>query len=186
MNLKSNIYVAGHTGLLGSAIVRLLKEKGYTNIITKSSRELDLRKTESVEQFFKSYKIDVVILSAAKVGSIEENKNYPVEFLLDNLQIETNVISSAFINNIKSLIFISTSCIYPKNSPQPIKEEYLFNGPLETENEAYAIAKIAGLKLCEYYSKEYGVNYITVNPTNLYGVGDIFVQFIPMLFQQIL
>ena len=174
MNLKSNIYVAGHTGLLGSAIVRLLKEKGYTNIITKSSRELDLRKTESVEQFFKSYKIDVVILSAAKVGSIEENKNYPVEFLLDNLQIETNVISSAFKNNVKNLIFISTSCIYPKNSPQPIKEEYLFSGPLETENEAYAIAKIAGLKLCEYYSKEYGVNYITVNPTNLYGVGDIF------------
>ena len=174
MNLKSNIYVAGHTGLLGSAIVRLLKEKGYANIITKSSKELDLRKTESVEQFFKSNKIDVVILSAAKVGSIEENKKYPVEFLLDNLQIETNVISSAFKNNVKNLIFISTSCIYPKNSPQPIKEEYLFNGPLETENEAYAIAKIAGLKLCEYYSKEYGVNYITVNPTNLYGVGDIF------------
>ena len=163
MNLKSNIYVAGHTGLLGSAIVRLLKEKGYANIITKSSKELDLRKSESVEQFFKSNKIDVVILSAAKVGSIEENKKYPVEFLLDNLQIETNVISSAFKNNVKNLIFISTSCIYPKNSPQPIKEEYLFN-----------VAKTAGLKLCEYYSNEYGVNCVTVNPTNLYGVGDIF------------
>ena len=142
MKLNDNIYVAGHRGLLGSAIVRLLNEKGYKNIITKTSKELDLRNSIDVEEFFKSNKIDVVILSAAKVGSIEENKKYPAEFLLDNLQIETNVI--------------------------------IFNGPLEDENEAYGLAKIAGLKLCEYYSKEYGVNYITVNPTNLYGVGDIF------------
>ena len=130
MKLNDNIYVAGHRGLLGSAIVRLLNEKGYKNIITKASKDLDLRNSSDVEQFFKSNKIDVVILSAAKVGSIEENKKYPAEFL--------------------------------------------FNGPLEDENEAYGLAKIAGLKLCEYYSKEYGVNYITVNPTNLYGVGDIF------------
>ena len=174
MKLNDNIYVAGHRGLLGSAIVRLLNEKGYKNIITKTSKELDLRNSIDVEEFFKSNKIDVVILSAAKVGSIEENKKYPAEFLLDNLQIETNVISSAFKNNVKNLLFVSSSCIYPKNSPQPLKEEYLFNGPLEDENEAYGLAKIAGLKLCEYYSKEYGVNYITVNPTNLYGVGDIF------------
>jgi len=174
MKLNDSIYVAGHRGLLGSAIVRLLNEKGYKNIITRTSKELDLRNSADVEQFFKSNKIDVVILSAAKVGSIEENKKYPAEFLLDNLQIETNVISSAFKNNVKKLLFVSSSCIYPKNSPQPLKEEYLFKGPLEDENEAYGLAKIAGLKLCEYYSKEYGVNYITVNPTNLYGVGDIF------------
>lgn len=174
MKLNDNIYVAGHRGLLGSAIVRQLNEKGYKNIITKASKDLDLRNSSDVEQFFKSNKIDIVILSAAKVGSIEENKKYPAEFLLDNLQIETNVISSTFKNNVKNLLFVSTSCIYPKNSPQPLKEEYLFNGSLEDENEAYGLAKIAGLKLCEYYSKEYGVNYITVNPTNLYGVGDIF------------
>ena len=174
MNLKDNIYVAGHRGLLGSAIVRLLYEKGYKNIITKTSKELDLRISQDVEQFFKTNSIDIVILAAAKVGSIEENKKYPAEFLLENLQIETNVISSAFKNNVKNLLFVSTSCIYPKNSIQPLKEEYLLKGPLEAENEAYGIAKIAGLKLCEYYSKEYGVNYITVNPTNLYGIGDIF------------
>lgn len=174
MNLEDNIYVAGHRGLLGSSIVRLLNEKGYKNIITCTSKELDLRKSEQVEEFFNKENIDVVILAAAKVGSIEENKEYPAEFLLENLQIETNVISSAFKKGIKDLLFISTSCIYPQNSPQPLREEYLFNGPLEIENEAYGIAKIAGLKLCEYYTKEYGLNYITVNPTNLYGVGDVF------------
>ena len=174
MDLEDNIYVAGHRGLLGSAIVRLLNEKGYKNIITRTSKELDLRKSIDVEDFFNKEIIDVVILAAAKVGSIEENKKYPAEFLLENLQIETNVISSAFKNGIKNLLFVSTSCIYPQNSEQPLKEEYLFNGPLEAENEAYGIAKIAGLKLCEYYNKEYGLNYITVNPTNLYGVGDVF------------
>ena len=174
MDLKDNIYVAGHSGLLGSAITRLLKEKGYENIIKRNSKELDLRKSEDVELFFKENNIDVVILTAAKVGSIEENKKYPAEFLVDNLKIETNVINSAFNNNVENLIFVSTSCIYPKNSLQPIKEEYIFNGELESENEAYAIAKIAGLKMCEYYNKEYGLNYLTVNPTNLYGIGDIF------------
>lgn len=176
MNLNDNIYVAGHSGLLGSAICRLLKEKGYENIITRNSSDLDLRKEEDVEEFFKETSIDVVVLAAAKVGSIEENKKYPVEFLVDNLKIEINVINSAFKNGVKNLLFISTSCIYPEDSLQPIKEEYLFNGPLETENEAYGIAKIAGLKMCEYYNKEYGLNYITVNPTNIYGVGDIFDQ----------
>ena len=141
MNLKDNIYVAGHRGLLGSAIVRLLYEKGYKNIITKTSKELDLRISQDVEQFFKTNSIDIVILAAAKVGSIEENKKYPAEFLLENLQIETNVISSAFKNNVKNLLFVSTSCIYPKNSIQPLKEEYLLNGPLEAENEAYGMAK---------------------------------------------
>ena len=131
MDFNDNIYVAGHRGLLGSAIVRLLKKEGYKNIITKTSQELDLRNSEDVKQFFKINKIDVVILAAAKVGSIEENKKYPAEFLLENLQIETNVISSAFKNNVKNLLFVSTSCIYPKNSIQPIKEEYLLNGPLE-------------------------------------------------------
>lgn len=174
MNLDDNIYVAGHRGLLGSSIVRLLKEKGYKNIIACTSKELDLRKSEQVREFFNKENIDVVILAAAKVGSIEENKMYPAEFLLENLQIETNVISSAFKNGIKDLLFVSTSCIYPQNSPQPLREDYLFNGPLEIENEAYGIAKIAGLKLCEYYNQEYGLNYITVNPTNLYGVGDVF------------
>lgn len=174
MELTDKIYVAGHRGLLGSAIIRLLKEKGYLNLVTRTSKELDLRNQQAVSEFFEKEKPDVVILTAAKVGSIEENKNYPAEFLLDNLQIETNVISSAFKNGVNNLLFVSTSCIYPDNSKQPLKEEYLFNGPLEKENEAYGIAKIAGLKLCEYYSKEYGVNYITVNPTNLYGINDVF------------
>lgn len=174
MDFNENIYVAGHNGLLGSAIVRLLNEKGYKNIIKRTSKELDLRKSEDVELFFKENDIDVVILTAAKVGSIEENKNHPTEFLVDNLQIELNVINSAFKNGVENLLFVSTSCIYPEGSQQPIKEEYLFDGPLEIENEAYGIAKIAGLKMCEYYNREYGLNYITVNPTNLYGIGDIF------------
>lgn len=174
MNFDDNIYVAGHSGLLGSSICRLLEEKGYKNIITCSSKDLDLRSEGQVEAFFENEQIDVVILAAAKVGSIEENKKYPAEFLMDNLKIETNVIHSAFNNGVKNLLFVSTSCIYPDGCNQPIKEEYIFDGPLELENEAYAIAKIAGLKLCEYYNKEYGLNYITVNPTNLYGVGDVF------------
>ena len=174
MNLNDNIYVAGHSGLLGSAICRLLKEKGYENIITRKSDKLDLRNENQVENFFEENSIDTVILAAAKVGSIEENKKYPAEFLVDNLKIETNVINSSFKNDVENLLFISTSCIYPKNSKQPIKEDYIFNGPLEYENEAYGIAKIAGLKMCEYYNREYGLNYITVNPTNIYGIGDVF------------
>lgn len=174
MNKNDKIYVAGHNGLLGSAIIRILKEKGYYNIITKTSQELDLRNSNKVNNFFKTETPDIVILAAAKVGSIQENNEFPVEFLSDNIQIEINVINSSFKNNVKNLIYISSSCIYPQNSEQPLKEEFIFKGPLETENEAYGLAKLVGLKLCEYYNKEYNLNYITVIPTNLYGINDKF------------
>lgn len=174
MDKTDKIYVAGHNGLLGSSIVRLLNKKGYNNLITKSSKELDLRNSQEVDRFFKNNNPDIVILTAAKVGSIKENVEYPVEFLSDNIQIEVNVINSAFKNGIKDLIFVSSACIYPENSKQPLKEEYIFNGKLETENEAYGFAKLVGLKLCQFYNKEYGTNYVTVVPTNLYGVGDKF------------
>lgn len=174
MEKSDKIYVAGHNGLLGSAIVRLLNEKGYTNLITKSSKELDLRNSQDVESFFSENSLDVVILAAAKVGSIKENVDFPVEFLSDNIQIEINVINSAFKNGVKNLLFVSSACIYPENSKQPLKEEYIFNGHLEPENEAYGFAKLVGLKLCQFYNKEYGTNYIAVVPTNLYGVNDKF------------
>lgn len=174
MEKTDKIYVAGHNGLLGSAIVRLLQKKGYNNLITKSSKELDLRNSVDVENFFKENTPDVVILVAAKVGSIKENVTYPVEFLSDNLQIEINVINSAFKSGVKDLLFVSSACIYPENSKQPLKEEYIFNGRLEKENEAYGFAKLVGLKLCQFYNQEYGTNYVTVVPTNLYGVGDTF------------
>ena len=174
MDKFDKIYVAGHNGLLGSAIVRLLNEKGYTNIITKSSRELDLRNQHDVESFFKEHCPDVVILAAAKVGSIKENVEFPVEFLSDNIQIEVNVINSAFKSGVENLLFVSSACIYLENSKQPLKEEYIFNGRLEPENEAYGFAKLVGLKLCQFYNQEYGTNYVTVVPTNLYGVNDKF------------
>ena len=174
MEKTDKIYVAGHNGLLGSAIVRLLQKKGYNNLITKSSKELDLRNSVDVENFFKENTPDVVILVAAQVGSIKENVTYPVEFLSDNLQIEINVINSAFKSGVKDLLFVSSACIYPENSKQPLKEEYIFNGRLEKENEAYGFAKLVGLKLCQFYNQEYGTNYVTVVPTNLYGVGDTF------------
>lgn len=174
LDKNDKIYVAGHNGLLGSAIIRLLNKKGYKNIITKTSLELDLRNSYNVELFFEKNSIDVVILAAAKVGSIKENVQYPVEFLSDNLQIELNVINSAFKSGVKDLLFVSSACIYPEESKQPLKEEYIFNGKLESENEAYGFAKLIGLKLCQFYNKEYGTNYITVVPTNLYGENDKF------------
>lgn len=174
MEKSDKIYIAGHNGLLGSAVVRLLNEKGYNNLITKSSKELDLRNQQDVDSFFKEYSPDVVILAAAKVGSIKENVESPVEFLSDNIQIEVNVINSAYKNGVKDLLFVSSACIYPENSEQPLKEEYIFNGRLEPENEAYGFAKLVGLKLCQFYNKEYGTNYISVVPTNLYGVNDKF------------
>ncbi|WP_458405213.1 GDP-L-fucose synthase family protein [Methanobrevibacter sp.] len=174
MDINDKIYVAGHNGLLGSAIVSLLNQKGYNNLITKSSKELDLRNSHEVDEFFKDNNPDVVILAAAKVGSIKENVECPVEFLSDNIRIEVNVINSAFKNGVENLIFVSSACIYPENSKQPLKEEYIFNGRLEVENEAYGFAKLVGLKLCQFYNKEYGTNYVTVVPTNLYGVGDKF------------
>lgn len=174
MNKTDKIYVAGHNGLLGSAIIRLLKEKGYANLITKSSKELDLRNSKEVETFFKENSPDIVILAAAKVGSIKENIECPVEFLSDNIEIEINVINSAFKNGVKDLLFVSSACVYPENSPQPLKEEYIFKGQLEPENEAYGLAKLVGLKLCQFYNKEFNTNYVTAVPTNLYGVGDNF------------
>ena len=174
MDKTDKIYVAGHNGLLGSAIMRLLQKKGYNNLITRTSKELDLRNSIDVENFFKKNKPDIVILAAAKVGSIKENVEHPVEFLSDNIQIEINVINSAFKSGVKDLLFVSSACIYPENSKQPLKEEYIFNGRLEKENEAYGFAKLVGLKLCQFYNEEYETNYVTVVPTNLYGVGDNF------------
>lgn len=174
MEKSDKIYIAGHNGLLGSAVVRLLNEKGYKNLITKSSKDLDLRNQQEVESFFKEYSPDVVILAAAKVGSIKENVEFPVEFLSDNILMEVNVINSAYKNGVKNLLFVSSACIYPENSKQPLKEEYILNGRLEAENEAYGFAKLVGLKLCQFYNKEYGTNYVTVVPTNLYGVNDKF------------
>ena len=174
MKIDDKIYVAGHNGLLGSAILRLLKKEGYENIITKSSSELDLRKKDDVDLFFKNEKPDIVILAAAKVGSIIENKNFPVEFLSDNIAIETNVINASFKYDAEKLIFISSSCVYPTTAKQPLTEKDIFTGPLEKENEAYGLAKLVGLKLCEYYNKEYGKKFISVLPTNLYGENDKF------------
>lgn len=174
LNKDSKIYVAGHNGLVGSAIVRSLKEKGYVNIIKKAHKELDLTNQLHVENFFQNEKPDIVILAAAKVGGIGANIKYPAEFLMENLQMQCNVIKSAFNNEVKKLVFLGSSCIYPTNAPQPLKEEYLMSGYLEPTNEGYAIAKIAGLKLCEFYNKQYGSNFISVMPCNLYGINDNF------------
>lgn len=171
---NSKIYVAGHNGLVGSAIIRSLKEKGYKNLITKSRQELDLLNQAAVEAFFKKNKPEYVFLAAAKVGGILANKEKPAEFIYENLQIAINVINAAYKYKVKKLLFLGSSCIYPRLAPQPIKEEYLLTSPLEETNEAYAIAKIAGLKLCEFYNKQYGTKYISVMPTNLYGPNDNF------------
>lgn len=168
----SKIYVAGHNGMVGSAIVRLLKKAGFSNIVTRSSSELDLRNQADVNQFFQSEKPEFVFLAAAKVGGILANDTYRAEFLYDNIMIEANVIHAAYMNQVQKLLFLGSSCIYPKASQQPIKEEYLLQGALEPTNEPYAIAKIAGLKLCENYRRQYGCNFISAMPTNLYGVGD--------------
>lgn len=172
MEKDAKIYIAGHTGMVGSAITRNLKSKGYTNIIGKSFEDLDLTNQVAVEQYFKQEKPDYVILAAAKVGGIVANNTYRGEFIYQNLQIQNNVIHNAYLNNVKKLLFLGSSCIYPKNAPQPLKENYLLSSELEYTNEPYAIAKIAGIKLCESYNIQYGTNFISVMPTNLYGPND--------------
>lgn len=174
MNKDAKIYVAGHLGLVGSAIVRNLKLKGYSNLLYRSFEELDLTRQRDVEVFFEQEKPDYVILAAAKVGGIQANNTYPAEFIYDNLMIETNVIHSAYISGVTKLLFLGSSCIYPKFAPQPMKEEYLLTDSLEPTNEAYAIAKITGIELCKFYRRQYGVNYISAMPTNLYGINDNF------------
>lgn len=172
MDLNSKIYVAGHNGMVGSAIVRRLRQDGYSQIITRSSRELDLRNQQAVNDFFDAVKPEYVFLAAAKVGGIVANNTYRAEFLYDNLAMEVNVIHAAHTHFVKKLLFLGSSCIYPKLAPQPMKEEYLLTGILEETNEPYAIAKIAGIKLCEAYRDQYGSNFIAAMPTNLYGKGD--------------
>lgn len=168
------IYVAGHRGLVGSAIVRALEEKGFTNIIVKTSSELDLRNQQAVNDFYTEFKPKYVYLAAAKVGGILANDTYPADFIYDNLMIESNLIHGAYISGVKKLLFLGSTCIYPKECPQPIREEYLLTGPLEPTNEWYAIAKIAGIKMCQAYRKQYNCNFISGMPTNLYGPGDNF------------
>ena len=171
---NSKIYVAGHNGMVGSAIVRKLKSLGHNNLVLKSSKELDLRNLEDVTSFFKKERPEFVFLAAAKVGGILANSNYKADFIYDNLTIQNNVIKSAHLFKVEKLLFLGSSCIYPKNAPQPIKEEYLLTGLLETTNEPYAIAKIAGLKMCQYFREQYGCNFISIMPTNLYGENDNF------------
>jgi len=172
MNKNDKIYIAGHRGMVGSAIDRLLKKEGYTNLITRTSKELDLRNQQAVNDFFAIQKPDYVFMSAAKVGGILANNIYRAEFIYDNLMIELNVVHAAHQHQVKKMLFLGSSCIYPKMAPQPIKEEYLLTGVLEETNEPYAIAKIAGIKLCESYRRQYGSNFISVMPTNLYGPND--------------
>lgn len=174
MEKTSKIYVAGHRGMVGSAIVRRLEEQGFSHIIGRTSKELDLRRQKEVEDFFANERPDYVILAAAKVGGIHANNTYPAEFIYDNLMIETNIIHAAYLYKVKKLLFLGSSCIYPKMSPQPIKEEYLLTGPLEETNEAYAIAKISGIELCKFYRRQYGCDFISAMPTNLYGINDNF------------
>ncbi len=174
MNTASKIYVAGHRGLVGSAIVRRLGELGYSNLLLRTRSELDLVNEKAVDDFFAVEKPEYVFLAAAKVGGILANDSYPAEFLAENLRIQVNIIDSAYRHGASKLEFLGSSCIYPKLAPQPIKEEYLLTGPLEPTNEWYAIAKIAGIKLCQAYRKQYGFNAISLMPTNLYGPGDNF------------
>lgn len=174
-NLKNKkIYIAGHNGMVGSAIIRKLKSEGYHNLITINHSQLDLRNQKNTEDFIASTKPEIVIIAAAKVGGILANNTYRAEFIYDNLMIEANLIHSSFINKIEKLIFLGSSCIYPKFAPQPLKEEYLLSGLLEYTNEPYAIAKIAGIKLCENYYKQYGSNFFSIMPSNLYGPFDNF------------
>jgi GDP-L-fucose synthase len=172
MNKNSKIYVAGHRGLVGSAIVRNLKEKGYTNIIGKTHSELDLMDQIDVRKFFKEEKPEYVFLAAAKVGGIQANSTTPADFIYENMQMQNNIIKAAHDFKVTKLLFLGSSCIYPKNCPQPIKEEYLLSGYLEPTNEGYAIAKIAGLKMCQFFKRQYGDNFISCMPTNLYGPND--------------
>lgn len=174
LNLDDKIYVAGGRGLVGSAIIRELQRRGYSNIITKTSRELDLRNQAATMDYFYAERPEYVFLAAAKVGGIWANSTYPGEFIYDNLMIQNNIIQAAHAVSVKKLLFLGSSCIYPKLAPQPLKEEYLLSGELEPTNEPYAIAKIAGIKLCQAYRRQYGDNYISVMPTNLYGTNDNF------------
>ncbi len=172
MEKTDKIYVAGHRGLVGSAIVRSLKRSGYENIIGRTHRELDLTEQADVREFFKTEKPDIVVLAAAKVGGINANNTAPAEFAYSNMQIQCNVIQAAHENGVKKLLFLGSTCIYPRMAPQPIPEDALLTGPLETTNEAYAIAKISGLEMCKFYKRQYGDNYISCMPTNLYGPYD--------------
>ena len=176
IDLKQKIYVAGHRGMVGSAIVRALKEKGYQNIVTRTHAELDLTNQAAVQAFFEKEKPDQVYLAAAKVGGIHSNNTYPAEFIYDNLMVQNNVIHQAFVSGVKKLLFLGSSCIYPKYATQPMSEDALLTGKLEPTNEPYAIAKIAGIKMCESYNRQYGkshgIDYRSVMPTNLYGPGD--------------
>ena len=169
---QSRIYVAGHRGLVGSALVRRLQAKGYANLVTRTHAELDLCDQAAVRAFFTQEKPDCVILAAAKVGGIHANNTYPAEFIYSNLAIQTNVIHSAWQNNVRSLLFLGSSCIYPKNAPQPMTEDCLLTGPLEPTNRPYALAKIAGIEMCHAYNRQYGTRYMAVMPTNLYGPND--------------
>lgn len=174
MEKHARIYVAGHNGLVGSAIVKNLQSRGYSNLITRSSKELDLRDSSAVADFFLSEKPEYVFLAAAKVGGIVANNTYRADFIYENLMIQNNVIHQSYVHGVKKLLFLGSTCIYPKNCPQPMKEEYLLTDTLEYTNEPYAIAKIAGIKMCESYNLQYGTNFISVMPTNLYGPNDNF------------
>ena len=174
MNKDSCIYIAGHKGLVGSAICRKLKSEGYTNLIVRPHQEMDLMRQAEVEAFFESERPEYVFMAAAKVGGILANDTYPAEFIYNNVLMQSNVIHAAYRTSVKKLLFLGSSCIYPRDCPQPMKEEYLLSGKLEPTNEPYAIAKIAGIKMCESYNRQYGTCFISVMPTNLYGPGDSF------------
>ena len=174
MNKDEKIYVAGHNGMVGSAIMRGLGQSGYSNLIMAEKKDLDLREQDAVRDFFSENRPDYVFLSAARVGGIRANDVFPAEFIYDNLMIEANIIHAAYVHNVKKLLFLGSTCIYPKMAPQPLKEEYLLTGPLEPTNQWYAIAKIAGIKLCQAYRKQYNCDFISAMPTNLYGPGDNF------------
>lgn len=188
MQKNAKIFVAGHRGLVGSAIRKNLEDKGYSNIITRTHSELDLTNSHAVKLFFEEEKPEYVILSAAKVGGINGNNRFPVEFFTENMKIQLNIIENSFKNKVKKLLFLGSSCIYPKNAPQPMKEEYLLSSELEKTNEMYALAKISGLKLCNAYNKEYGTDYISVMPCNLYGLNDNYdkenAHVLPMLIRR--
>ena len=172
MEQTAKIYIAGHRGMVGSGLERKLRKEGYNNIVTRTSSELDLRNQQAVNEFFEKEKPEYVILAAAKVGGIHANNTYRAEFIYDNIMIEANIIHAAYLNKVNKLLFLGSSCIYPKMAPQPLKEEYLLSGYLETTNQPYAIAKIAGIEMCDSYRAQYGCNFISAMPTNLYGTND--------------
>ncbi|MEA2014367.1 MAG: NAD-dependent epimerase/dehydratase family protein, partial [Thermodesulfobacteriota bacterium] len=174
MNKDSKIYIAGHLGLVGSAIQRKLRELGYENLLLRAEQDLNLMRQEKVEEFFNQERPDYVFLAAAKVGGVLANSTLPAEFIYNNLTIQTNIIHASYLYNVKKLLFLGSSCIYPRECPQPMKEEYLLSGYLEPTNEPYAVAKIAGIKMCQSYNRQYGTQYISVMPTNLYGPNDNF------------